>query len=94
MAAAFGAELPATGFALGIERVMLALERQGIAMTLDSKDVYVGWAENKLAEAIAVANGLRQSGQTTELGLMAQTKDQAAVSQQTKGYAGLVYIGE
>ena len=89
----FGAACPATGFALGIERIMLALERQGLAVSIRNKDVYIGWNEGKVIEAIAKAKQLRSEGKSVELGLEAQTKQDAEAYQMAKKYNQLVYIG-
>jgi ATP phosphoribosyltransferase regulatory subunit len=92
MVAAFGAGCPATGFAMGIERVLLALERQGITPPAAARDVYVGWSAAGLAEAIAEAGRLRQTGQTVELALEAAPKEAAAAVQLAKGYSRLAYF--
>lgn len=94
MLSSFGMNCGATGFALGIERILLALERQEIASTFDTKDVYVGWGPDKLVEAIGQAEELRRSGKSVELGLVVQSKSEAECSQKGKGYKDLVYIGK
>lgn len=91
MVAAFGADCPATGFAMGIERILLALERQGILPREAVRDAYVGWAEGALAEAIAVAGRLRRDGQTVELALEAGPRAAAEAARTAKGYAQLIY---
>ncbi len=88
----FGCACPATGFALGIERVLLALERQGIGAPAQDKDVYVGYGAGKEAEAIQRATCLRSEGKVTELALLPQTKADAERSRREKGYAALEYI--
>ena len=92
MLSSFGMNCGATGFALGIERMLLALERQGIASILSSKDVYIGWGSGKLETAIAQGQELRQAGQRVECGLVTQTRAEAEVSQKDKGYRKLVYV--
>jgi len=92
MLSSFGMKCGATGFALGIERMLLALERQGIANILSSKDVYIGWTKEKLVLAIAQGEELRKSDQRVEIGLVAQTQAEAEASQQSKGYSQLIYI--
>lgn len=92
MLTSFGAETPATGFALGIERVMLALERQGITGAVETKNVYIAWQTGNLGTAIAEANKLRKAGYSVELAFAAQTEQEAVLSQSTKGYEKLIYI--
>jgi ATP phosphoribosyltransferase regulatory subunit len=93
MLSSFGVECPATGFALGIERILLALERQGIMATPEAKNVYIGWNAEQLSAAISEAATLRRSGQVVELALVAQSKSEAQDCQQRKGYSQLVYLG-
>ena len=93
MVDAFGVNCPATGFALGIERILLALERQGKVVPLAVKDLYIGWNTSSLAQAIAKANQLRREGRTVELGLASETREQAQAMQLAKGYNELCYMG-
>lgn len=90
----FGAGGPATGFALGIERIMLALERQGRPEPAAGKTVYVAWQPGKLAEAILEAGKLRQAGCCVEVACTHQTRPEAAASQAGKGYERLLYLQE
>lgn len=92
MVAAFGIDCPATGFAFGIERVLLALERQGIDLPDPAKDVYVGWQEGALKAAITEATRLRQDGLAIELALEPTTMDAAKADQVAKGYTKLRYF--
>lgn len=94
MASSFGVDCPATGFALGIERILLAMERQGIAIQPDSKDIYIGWNAGMLSSAILEAGKQRQAGKIVELSLVPQTKAEAELSQTGKGYTKLIYIGD
>lgn len=92
MAAAFGREQPATGFAMGIERVLMALERQGLDATEPSRGFYVGWAEGKLTEAIAEVKRLRAKGEIAELGLQAQTRQIAEDDSKLRGCNRCTYM--
>lgn len=92
MLSSFGVECPSTGFALGIERILLALERQDISPASGCEVVYVGWKDGLLSQAIAEAGRLRRTGQVVELALSAQSRNEAANTQQQKGYSKLVYL--
>ncbi|WP_378954091.1 ATP phosphoribosyltransferase regulatory subunit [Pelosinus sp. sgz500959] len=92
MLSSFGMDCCATGFALGIERILLALERQGIVSMPGAKDVYIGWGTDKLFAAIGQGEKLRTAGQRVEIGLVAQTQAEAEVSQKSKGYGQLLYM--
>lgn len=93
MLSSFGMNSGATGFALGIERILLALERQGIVSKPGCKDVYIGWGSDKLVTAIGKGEELRNSGKRVEIGLVGQTQAEAEASQKGKGYCQLVYLG-
>ena len=88
----FGTACPATGFALGIERILLALERQGLQKPRIEKDLYVAYESGKIKEAIAQVNELRVQGKVAELALQAQSKEEAVRYQQDKGYSRLIYL--
>jgi len=88
----FGSFCPATGFALGIERILLALEREGLPTPSIKKDVYVAYAEGKAADAITKISEVRAQGKIAELALTAKTLAEAEKYQQSKDYGELVYI--
>ena len=88
----FGTACPATGFALGIERILLAIERQKLPMHSLPRDVYVGYAAGKETTAIERAAQLREQGKSVELAVSSQTEAEARESQQAKNYAAFEYI--
>lgn len=92
MLASLGVANPATGFALGIERMLLALERQGIGVSVRGKDVYIAWAEGKLAQAIEAANQYRRQRRRAELALAAEPRTVAEAVVRAQGYEELIYI--
>lgn len=59
-----GNHIPSLGFAMGMERLMLVLEAQGIELPADSKcDLYIAPAgENASLRAAKIANELREEG--------------------------------
>ncbi|MDU4961576.1 MAG: ATP phosphoribosyltransferase regulatory subunit [Sporomusaceae bacterium] len=93
MLAAFGLACPATGFAMGIERLLLALARQGISQRQPLRDIYVGWQEGRLLEAIATASQLREKEAGVELSPVAESRPAAEESQRRRGFRQLLYIG-
>ncbi|MBR2216320.1 MAG: ATP phosphoribosyltransferase regulatory subunit [Selenomonadaceae bacterium] len=88
----FGHPASATGFALGIERLLLAMERQGCEMAPQATDVYLGYGVSSLTAAIKEAKRRRAAGQKVELATMPQTQEDAAKKQQERGCRELVYI--
>ena len=88
----FGSACPATGFALGIERILLARERQGIFEDVRKKNIYISYADGFIDAAIKTAAKLRAAGQVAEISLTAQTKEDAEKFQTAKGYDNLIYV--
>ena len=62
LTADFGCSREATGFAIGVKRVLIALERQGCMEPLPRIDAVVSAAPEKRGEAYAYANALRSNG--------------------------------
>ena len=90
--AGFGNACPATGFALGIERLLLAKERQNSERVLPQKDCYIAYAHDKLPEALQEARKLRDQGKVCEMAFQAQTQQKADEYRKIKGYKELIYI--
>lgn len=88
----FGSPCLATGFALGVERIMLALQRQGAAKSVLRKDVYVAWKTGRIQEAVQKVSELRRGGKSAELALEASSQSAAEAYCRAKGFAALVYI--
>ena len=78
----FGSPCPATGFALGIDRIALTLERQGGSPVEKESAVLVAYAEGKIKEAIRLACALRKEGKRTRLADQAMTETEALQSMQ------------
>ena len=90
--AGFGNACPATGFALGIERLLLAKERQSEQKRVLQKDCYIAYAHGKLPEALQAARKLRAEGKVCETAFQAQTEQKADECRLSKGYEELIYI--
>ena len=88
----FGMACPATGFALGIERIIIAMQRHGLVEDCRPHDVYIGYDASKIKDAIKTAKNLRNEGKVVELALNPQSQEEAKQSQIDKGYAELIYI--
>ena len=88
----FGMACPATGFALGIERIMLALQRHHLIEDNRPHDVYIAYDIVKINDAIETAKKLRAEGKVVELALLPQSEEEAIKSQNDKGYENLIYI--
>ncbi|MFZ3172861.1 MAG: ATP phosphoribosyltransferase regulatory subunit [Carboxydocellales bacterium] len=62
----WGHPSPATGFAVGLERIMLALDRQGDALPVPAPDVLLVYPKEKRREAIQLAQKYRREGLAVE----------------------------
>lgn len=87
----FGLACPATGFAIGIERILTAIELQNVSKNNLTRDVYVGYDAKKINDAINIAKQLRNEGKVVELALTPQTEEEAHKSQVEKNYSKLIY---
>lgn len=88
----FGLDCPATGFALGVDRVMLALERGGLSERPRRCDVFVAYSEGKLDEAIKKAVLLRSEGKSVRLATESMGLTQAAEAQKEYCCSSLDYV--
>lgn len=88
----FGIECPATGFALGIERIILALERQQALACQRKWDVFVAYGEENILTAIKKACSLRQEGKSVRLATEPMSLEAAAVEVGKNYCSCLVYV--
>ena len=88
----FGLNCGATGFALGIERILSARKLQGISADVRKKDIYLSYAEGMIEKAIQKASELREAGKTVEISLTSQSESQAENSKVEKSYCELIYL--
>jgi len=88
----FGAACPATGFAVGIERILDARKFQGVEETARAKKFYVSFAAGQEVAAIREAAELRAAGKVVEVSLMPQSKVDAEKSCAEKFCTELVYL--
>lgn len=65
--ARYGREIPATGFALSMKLLMIALERQGAAFTAPVPDVLLAFDPACLKQAIDWAREQRENGRTVAM---------------------------
>ncbi|MBQ7476068.1 MAG: ATP phosphoribosyltransferase regulatory subunit [Selenomonadaceae bacterium] len=90
----FGFACPATGFALGIERILQARELQGVDEDFSARNIYIGYHESKIETAIKRATELRNAGMTVDLALVPQTLEEATRTSVIKDFHELIYFSE
>ncbi|MBR2773830.1 MAG: ATP phosphoribosyltransferase regulatory subunit [Selenomonadaceae bacterium] len=88
----FGAARAATGFALGIERILDARKFQNVAEDLQTKDFYLSYAKGFEDAAIKRAAQLRAADKVVEVSLTPQTKSDAEKSCAEKNCVELIYL--
>ena len=88
----FGKDCPATGFALGIERILSARKFQGVAADCRAKDFYLSYAAGKEGAAIQKAASLRAADKIVEVSLTAQDRAAAEKICAEKSCKELIYI--
>lgn len=81
----FGPPLAATGFALEIDRVLAAAERQGCLGTEAGLDALIACPPGREAEAMAWASRLRQQGLSVEVDLLGRSGDELAAYARSRG---------
>ncbi|HDN50380.1 MAG TPA: histidine--tRNA ligase [Thermoplasmatales archaeon] len=65
-----GKKIPTSGFAIGFDRALVALEAEGYAFEESAKPVYVAPMQDMVSEALRVAKTLRKNGIKTDIDLM------------------------
>lgn len=88
----FGRPLPATGFAIGIERILLAKEKECKLESKNSKIVYISYSEGKIKDAILKAKTLREDDKCVFLALKAERQEDAETYKNRMGYGELIYM--
>ncbi len=86
----FGNDLPATGFAVGIKRVLIALEgQQGQLPTIPAMDIVIGCAPSAYQEAYRKVSAERQVGRRC---LFLPGAGREELASKSKGAAEIFYV--
>lgn len=88
----FGAARAATGFALGIERILDAMKFQNVSEGSRAKDFYLSYATGHEEAAIKRAAQLRAANNVVEVSLTPQSKVDAEKSCAEKNCVELIYL--
>ncbi len=90
----FGCDLPATGFALSIDQILTAIEKQQGPAEEPAVDVLVAWAEGNLPLAVQKCMQLRAESLKVQLDVEAKTKEKAEEYANKKGIGKVIYVNE
>ncbi|MDP4182272.1 MAG: ATP phosphoribosyltransferase regulatory subunit [Bacillota bacterium] len=88
----FGKSIPAIGFSLGINMIMMALERQKINKEKPKIDSMVCYGIDGRKVAFKVSQELRRQGLVVEMDVMLQDLDEIKKYASGKGIGGIVFI--
>ncbi|RCX08920.1 ATP phosphoribosyltransferase regulatory subunit [Anaerobacterium chartisolvens] len=88
----FGKECSATGFSLGINMIMTALERQGICAEKPQTDSLVCYERAGRKTAFSVCSQLREQGLNVEMDIAGGGLEAVKKYASRKGIGGILYI--
>ncbi|KAA0002140.1 MAG: histidine--tRNA ligase [Thermoplasmata archaeon] len=90
-----GKEVPTAGFALGFDRIMLALEKEGFVFPPLEKGVYIlPIGDEMRKEAVSLATELRKKGMKVEIDLMRRSIQKSLQYADKKGIKKVIILGE
>lgn len=87
-----GKATPTAGFAIGFDRVLLALEMEGIEFNAKEKPVYIAYLQGMIKEAIKIAKMLRKNGIKVEMDLMRRSISKSLDYANKKGIEKVVIV--
>jgi len=94
LVAQFGPSIPATGFAIGAERAILALQRQGYTFSAEPERYLVVYQEGSESQAVQKARELRERGHIVELEMSGLAAGELQNYTGKKDNARVIKVGE
>lgn len=88
----FGYDVPATGFALGVERLLLALSRNGQDTMPETPPVLFVAEERRMREACDTAWRLRMQGEIVEIDVTEGGREAALAYAQRRGIRRIIFF--
>ena len=88
----FGKNSPAIGFSLGINMIMMALDRQKIGMESPVIDSLICYEKGGRKTAFEVAEALRKQGLSIEIDLTGSTVEEVKKYAEIKGIGGILKV--
>jgi histidyl-tRNA synthetase len=90
-----GEQVFSTGFAIGFDRILLAMEKEGIEYGLRGIDAYVVPASDAVrGEAYGIVSMLRDSGISSDMDLMGRKMAKAMKHASSVGAGKVIIVGE
>jgi ATP phosphoribosyltransferase regulatory subunit len=88
----FGKDMAATGFSLGLNMAMMAMERQGISTERPRVDAVICYDSGMRACAARICDELRKQGLVVEMSLVGNNPDEVRKYAEMKGIGGFMKI--
>jgi ATP phosphoribosyltransferase regulatory subunit len=88
----FGKKCPATGFSLGINMIMTALERQKVKAEIQGIDSIICYSSEGRKTAFKICEILRNQGLTVEVDITENNIDSVKKYASEKNIGGIIYI--
>lgn len=88
----FGKKFPATGFSLGINMIMMALDRQKITVDKPGVDSLIGYKSQGRKIAFNICEELRKQGLTIETDITGENIEALKEYCRVKSIGGLIFI--
>lgn len=89
----FGRMLSATGFSLGINMIMTALERQGFIEKKTATDTIVGFEKGARAKAYRICEELRRQGISVEMDIIRKGRESLEKYAEQMNIGGYIFVG-
>ncbi len=86
----FGKDVPAIGFAIVVDELMVAMERQQIELSTFTIDTLVLYSQDTRREAIRLSEELRSKGMNVEIGLLDKSLDSNIAYGKKQGVGGIM----
>lgn len=90
----FGKSCPATGFSLGINMAMMALERQKVTYEKQEVDSLICYGADGRKTAFKICEELRKQGLSVDMDISNNDMDAAARYAKDRGIGGIIYISD
>ncbi len=88
----YGKQIPATGFSLGINMLMKALNRQGIETPVLCCEAFIGCSTQNRKEAIEISNYFRKHNISAHLDISSLKEEEALEYAKNSGFSMVLYM--
>jgi ATP phosphoribosyltransferase regulatory subunit len=89
----FGTNGPATGFAVGIDRLLLSLDNQKVQLPIQEDKFFIFYEEEKKEEAINLAKELRSAGEQVVLEIEKRAIEESINYAVENNLKRIIYLG-